>query len=168
MSNTFPKVFMKEVFDVVAVNGQVDYLQKAKNVLERSLLDYYAGFSQNKVYILSVDPVTSAQMARYNYQLLQDKVYRTLPEWLEKFCCNNAQVETLQHDVEKKMERFAFYHELLEQTKWYHFCVRAKISESINQLECEEISLQKFVCLILYLYTSRYHVSSDWHELLRH
>lgn len=168
MSNKYPKVFMKDVFDVISVKEQSDFLRKVRRVLERSLLDYYASFSQNRIYVFAVDPVTSAQMARYNYQLLLKKVHQILPEWLEENSCGNFHGETFNKNVEKKLEKITFYYEFLKQTSWYHFCVRAKIKENIEQLEYEEISLQCFVCLILFLNVSRYQASSDWHELLRH
>ncbi len=148
----FPEVKMREVAAVFACQKDDERLKLLRQVVIRSLMDYYAVPVNLKMFIVAADPVTSAQMAGLRFDLVTQIVRKKFPLWWNVSLVSTEDVCKSYAYWQGRIARIKEYQRLLDEFPRYHILSRRRIKEAVAGIENEPVSLRGFLRVCFYLY----------------
>lgn len=158
----FPEVKMSEVAAVLSCQKDEERLQVLKQVVIRSLTDYYSENLCAKCFIFAVDPITSVQVAGRRHALITKRVREKFSLWWNVPVVHSQEIEEMYGYWQSRIEKINEYKNLLRVFNWYHFMVRYRINEALQNVESEAISLRRFLqaCFCQFAYLQRQNINS--------
>lgn len=141
----FPEVKMSEVAAVLACQKDDERLETLRQVVIRSLTDYYSTLVNSKVFMIAVDPVTSAQMSGRRFEIVNQLVHEKFSLWWNVPLVSYQEVEEMYNYWPSRIEKIKECKMLLEEFQWYHFMVRNRIKNTLSGIENEPVSLRGFL-----------------------
>lgn len=150
--NKFPKVRMNEIAAVLSCQSDEERLLMLRQVVIRSLTDYYADAIYAKVFILSGDPVTSAQMAGCCCGLITKLVKEKISFWWKHRCFDSYAIVQTDVYLCKQIAKMNEYKMLLDNFAWYHWLSRYSVYKALASVENEPVSLREFLNVYFYKY----------------
>ena len=149
----FPEVKMSEVAAVLSCQNDDERLIMLRKVVIRSLMDYYSMALCTKVFMIAVDPVTSAQMAGQRHALISQRVREKFSLWWNVPLVSSQEMEGMYNHWQSRIEKMDECKILLDVFNWYHFKVRIRIHKTLRTIENETVSLRSFLRVCFYLYS---------------
>lgn len=148
----FPEVKMREVAAVFACQKDDERLMMLRRVVIRSLTDYYSTFVNSKLFVIAVDPVTSAQTAGRRFEIVNQLVHDKFSLWWNVSLVSTEDICKSYAYWQGRIGRIKECEMLLDEFPWYHFMTRNSIKEALSKIENEPVSLRGFLRVCLYLY----------------
>lgn len=150
--NKFPEVRMRDVVAVLSCQNDEERVLVLKKIVMRSLTDYYSAAIGMKLFILAVDPVTSAQVAGQRCFLVKQRVHENFSLWWNVPSLPSETLQKYYEYFQERKEKIQEYKMLLEMFHWYHFMIRSRIKSAMAEVENEPISLRNFLRVCFYQY----------------
>ena len=148
----FPEVKMREVAAVFACQKDDERLMMLRRVVIRSLTDYYSTLVNSKLFVIAVDPVTSAQMAGRCFEIVSQLVNEKFSLWWNVPLVFTEDTYRSFEYWQGRIEKIKEYQLLLDEFPWYHFMTRNSIKGVLQNIENEPVSLRVFLRACFYLH----------------
>ena len=158
----FPKVRMNEIAAVFSYPSDEERLLMLRQVVVRSLTDYYADIMYAKVFILAGDPVTSAQMAGCCCDLITKLVKEKIAFWWRNKCYDRYLASLTDGYLRQQIAKMYEYKMLLDNFAWYHLVSRYSVYKALASIENEQVSLREFLNVYFYKYQNHAVDNSDF------